>query len=199
MPIVIFSSSSVFALLKGNPATVLADPNSIVMTASTAKKYFGNEDPIGKVVAFNKKMQMKVTGIAEDIPANSHIEFDIVVPTANWAHSPFFNQWANNGVYVYVQLNPAVQPAQLMKLFPAFMEQYLGKYYREMGFKNDLIIRPLHGIYFETESPLDRDVKHGSKKMVYIFMSIAVLHFDHCLHQFYEPVNRKRLQTGRRK
>lgn len=164
-----------FRLLKGNPATVLADPNSIVMTASTAKKYFGNEDPIGKVVAFNKKMQLKVTGIAEDVPANSHIEFDIVVPTANWEHSPFFNQWTSNGVYVYLQLNPAVQPAHLMKQFPAFMEKYLGNFYRQMGFKNDLIIRPLHGIYFETETPLDREVKHGSKKMVYIFMSIAVL------------------------
>lgn len=164
-----------FPLLKGNPATVLADPNSIVMTASTAKKYFGNEDPMGKVIEFNKKMQMKVTGIAKDVPANSHIEFDIIVPTANWEHTGFFNQWTNNGVYVYVQLNPAVKPAHLMKMFPAFMEKYLGKFYREMGFKNDLIIQPLHGIYFETESTFDRDVKHGSKKMVYIFMSIAIL------------------------
>lgn len=164
-----------FPLLKGNPATVLADPNSIVMTASTAKKYFGNEDPMGKVIAFNKKMQMKVTGIAKDVPANSHIDFDIIVPTANWEHTGFFNQWTNNGVYVYVQLNPAVQPAHLMKMFPAFMEKYLGTYYREMGFKNDLIIQPLHGIYFETENTFDRDVKHGSKKMVYIFMSIAIL------------------------
>ena len=164
-----------FRLLKGNPATVLADPNSIVMTASTAKKYFGNEDPMGKVVSFNKKMQMKVTGIAEDVPANSHLDFDIIVPTANWEHTPFFNQWTNNGVYVYIQLNPAVQPSHLMKMFPAFMEKYLGKYYREMGFKNDLVIRPLHGIYFETENQFDREIKHGSKKMVYIFMSIAIL------------------------
>jgi putative ABC transport system permease protein len=164
-----------FRLLKGNPASVLADPNSIVMTASTAKKYFGNEDPVGKVVSFNKKMQLKVTGIAEDVPANSHIEFDIVVPTGNWEHTPFFNQWTNNGVFVYVQLNPAVQPSHLMKLFPAFMEKYLGEWYRKMGFKNDLILHPLHGIYFETDSSFDREVKHGSKKMVYIFMSVAIL------------------------
>src|SRR5262249_20273710 len=52
-----------FRLLRGNPATVLNDPLSIVMTASTAKKYFGNEDPIGKVVDFNKKLRLKVTGI----------------------------------------------------------------------------------------------------------------------------------------
>lgn len=165
-----------FRLLKGNPATVLADPLSIVMTASTAKKYFGNEDPIGKIVEFNKKMQLKVTGIAEDVPANSHLEFDIIVPTANWETSPFFNQWASNGMMVYVQLNPAEDPNHLMKLFPVFMEKYLGKIYRENGFKSDLVIRPLTGIYFETETTIDNGlVRHGSRKMVYIFMSIAIL------------------------
>ncbi|WP_207515874.1 ABC transporter permease [Longitalea luteola] len=163
-----------FRLLKGNPATVLADPLSIVMTASTAKKYFGNEDPIGKVVDFNKKMQLKVTGIAADVPANSHLEFDIIVPVANWEKEPFFNQWTANGIMVYVQLNPAVKPDQLMKLFPAFMEKYLGNYYRKTGFKSQLIIRSLRHIYFESQTPHD-DVKHGNKKMVYIFMSIAIL------------------------
>lgn len=163
-----------FKLLKGNPATVLADPMSIVMTTSTAKKYFGKEDPIGKVVSFNNEMQMKVTGIAEDVPANSHLEFDMIVPMAHWESTPWFNQWIANGVMVYVQLNPAVKPNQLMKLFPAFMEKYLGEIYRKYGFHNDLVIRPLRGIYFETETPHD-EVKHGSKKMVYIFMSIAIL------------------------
>lgn len=163
-----------FRLLKGNPATVLADPLSIVMTESTAKKYFGNEDPMGKVVDFNKKMQLKVTGIAADVPANSHLEFDIIVPTANWEHEPFFNQWTANGMMVYVQLNPAVKPDHLMKLFPAFMEKNLGSYYRKNGFKFQLIIRPLGEIYFESDTPHD-EVKHGSKKMVYIFMSIAIL------------------------
>jgi putative ABC transport system permease protein len=162
-----------FRLLSGDPATVLADPHSIVMTASTARKYFGNEDPVGKVVSFNKEMPLKVTGIAADVPANSHLEFDMVVPTSNWENTPWFNQWSSNGMMVYVQLAPAVQPDQLMKQFPAFMEKYMGKYYRESGWKSDLVIRPLHGIYFETES-LD-EAKHGSRKMVYIFMSIAVL------------------------
>ena len=163
-----------FRLLKGNPATVLNDPLSIVMTASAARKYFGNEDPIGKVVDFNKKMQLKVTGIAEDVPVNSHLDFDMVVPTSNWRNEPWFNQWPNNGLFVYLQLNPAVHPDQLQKQFPAFMDKYLGKFYRENGFKMDLIMKPLNGIYFEGENPFD-DVKHGSKKMVYIFMSIAVL------------------------
>ncbi len=163
-----------FPLLKGDPATVLNDPSGIVMTETTAKKYFGEEDPIGKEIEFNKDRRFKIAGIAKDVPVNSHLEFDILVPITNWRNTPFYNQWTNNGLYTYVQLNPAVDPAQLEKRFPAFMNKYLGAYYRENGFSMDLTIKPLKGIYLEGESPWD-PVKHGNRKMVYIFMSIAVL------------------------
>jgi putative ABC transport system permease protein len=162
-----------FPLLRGDPATVLKDPNSIVMTASTAKRYFGDEDPIGKIVDLNEKMKLRVTGIAADV-RNSHLDFDMVVPMANWEKIDFYNQWPANGVYTYVQLNPSVSPGWLQRQFPAFMDKYLGKYYRESGFKMGLALQPLRGIYLQGESPVD-PVKHGSKKMVYIFMSIALL------------------------
>jgi putative ABC transport system permease protein len=163
-----------FALLKGNPATVLNDPSGMVMTETTAKKYFGNEDPIGKEIEFNKERRFKITGIAKDVPVNSHLEFDMVIPNTLWHNTPFFNQWPNNGLYAYVQLKPAVKPEQLEKQFPAFMNKYMGSFYKANGFKIDLTIKPLKGIYFEGESPWD-PVKHGNRKMVYIFMSIAVL------------------------
>jgi len=163
-----------FRLLKGDPATVLNEPTSIVMTASAAKKYFGNEDPIGKVVDFNKRLRLKVTGIAADVPVNSHLDFDMVVPISNWRNEQWMNQWPNNGLFAYVQLNPKVQSEQLKKQFPAFMDKYMGKFYKESGFKMSLTINPLTGIYFEGESGFD-SVKHGSKKTVYIFMSIAIL------------------------
>jgi len=169
-----FFSFFSFHLLKGDPAAALNEPSSIVMTASAAKKYFGNEDPIGKVVKMNKEMDLKVTGIAEDAPVNSHLDFDMVIPLTHWKNAPWMNQWPSNSLFVYVQLNPATNPEQLKKLFPAFMDKYMGKYYKENGFKMDLSINPLKGIYFEGETPFD-NVKHGSKKMVYIFMSIAVL------------------------
>jgi len=169
-----FFSFFSFRLLRGNPATVLNDPLSIVMTQSAAKKYFGNDDPIGKVIDFNEKMRLKVTGIAEDVSPNSHLNFDMLVPLANWRNEFWMNQWPNNGLFVYLQLNPSVHPDQVQKLFPQFMDKYMGKFFREAGFKMDLVMKPLLGIYFEGENPFD-GVKHGSKKMVYIFMSIAVL------------------------
>ncbi len=163
-----------FPLLKGNPAIVLKDPKSIVLTASAAKKYFGNEDPIGKVLQMNKSMQLKVTGIAKDVPVNSHLDFDMIVPISNFKNDGWFNQWPSNSLFTYIQLKPGASPEQLSKRFPQFMDKYMGKYYAESGFKMDLKINAFKDIYFEKETPFD-NVKHGNKKMVYIFMSIAIL------------------------
>ena len=165
-----------FSLLRGDAATVLKDPNSIVLTRTSAKKYFGAENPMGKVLQFNKQQQLKVTGICEDLPSNSHLQFDMVVPfeilhdiqPASW-----FMRWPDNGLFTYVQLNPAVAPAQLEKQFPAFMDKYLGEYYASAGFKMGLMLKPLSQIYFSSGG-FD-NVKHGSKKTVYVFMSIALL------------------------
>jgi putative ABC transport system permease protein len=165
-----------FKLLKGNASTVLKDPNSIVLTKATAKKYFGNEDPIGKILEFNKEKQLKVTGVAADVPSNSHLQFDMIIPLeilrpdvpADW-----WTQFPSNNMFTYVQLNPAVDPAQLKKRFPAFMDKYLGSFYATSGFKMGLTMEPLNKIYFAPDT-FD-NVKHGSKKMVYIFMSIAIL------------------------
>ncbi|HVS94885.1 MAG TPA: ABC transporter permease [Puia sp.] len=162
-----------FPLVKGDPATVLSDPTSIVMTASTAKKYFGDADPIGKVVEMNEHIRLKVTGIAADVPSNSTLDFDMVMPLSYFRHDYWMNQWPANSVYTYVRLAPGVDAGQLTKRLPAFMDKYLGKFYRENGFKMSLALRPLKDIYFSSDRA--DNVKHGSRKMVYVFMSIAVL------------------------
>jgi putative ABC transport system permease protein len=165
-----------FALIKGNAATVLRDPNSIVLTKTSAKKYFGNDDPIGKIVQFNKNEQLKVTGVCEDVPVNSHLQFDMVISLSTLratAPPDWFTQFPSNNMFTYVQLNSSVDPSQLQKRFPTFMNKYLGEYYAASGFKMGLTIKPLSEIYFATDA-FDR-AKHGNKKMVYVFMSIAIL------------------------
>lgn len=165
-----------FPLIKGNAATVLKEPNSIVLTETSAKKYFGNEDPMGKVLQFNKQQQLKVTGVCKDVPVNSHLQFDMVIPIdalRSIVPPDWYTQFPSNNLFTYVQLNPAVNPAQLKKRFPAFMDKYLGSFYAASGFKMGLTIQPLDKIYFASDS-FD-NAKHGNKKMVYVFMSIAIL------------------------
>jgi putative ABC transport system permease protein len=165
-----------FRLFKGNAANVLKEPSSVVLTQATAKKYFGDEEPVGKVLQFNKNQLLKVTGVCEDVPVNSHLQFDMIISlsTLRSVVTPdWYTQFPSNNLFTYIQLNPAVDAVQFQKRLPAFMDKYLGEYYASSGFKMGLIIKPLNQIYFASDS-FD-SVKHGNKKMVYIFMSIAIL------------------------
>ncbi len=100
-----------FDLLKGNPETALADPTSIVLTESTAKALFGDQDPINKLVKIDNDREQKVTGIIKDIPEQSTFQFDILLPfafyeaTQSWVRNAKDN-WANNTFQMYVELQP---------------------------------------------------------------------------------------------
>ena len=100
-----------FNMLKGDPKTALNDPSSIVITESTAKAFFGDEDPINKLIKVDKGQDLKVTGVIQDVPRQSQFRFDYVLPfayyeaTQGWVrHSK--DSWNNNSFQMYVQLQP---------------------------------------------------------------------------------------------
>ena len=108
-----------FTLLEGEASAVLSDPYSIVLTQSTATALFGTEDPLNKTVRFDDKNNLKVTGILKDLPANSTLQFNYLVPfsyletTDSWvklARSKGFG-WTN--FTTYVQLKPGISLAQV--------------------------------------------------------------------------------------
>ena len=121
----------------------------------------------------NKETPLKVTGIAKDVPSNSHLDFDIVTSLERRKDAGFMSTWINNGLYTYVQLAPNVTQAQVEKQLPAFMEKYMGSDMRKYGFKFSLFLTPLKDVYFDNVT-FD-NVKHGDKTVVYIFLSIAIL------------------------
>ncbi|MCK8492702.1 ABC transporter permease [Spirosoma sp. RP8] len=163
-----------FPLLKGDPATALLDPASVVLTESTAKKYFGSVDnAMGKIIKVDKNLAVKVTGIAQDVPANSHLDFDLVIPLENYKDRGWMTAWINHNLFTYVQLAPTVSEAQVERNFPRFMDKHIGLLMKESGFKFTLSLTPLRDIYFE-EGVID-SAKHGDKRVVYIFLSIAIL------------------------
>lgn len=169
-----FFSLFSFPLIKGDAATVLKDPGSVVLTETTSKKYFGNIDnAMGKVIELDKNLQLKVTGIAKDVPSNSHLYFDLIVPLSNYKDRGVMKTWINNGVYTYVLLDPHVSQQQVESRLPQFVEKHLGGELKKYGFHWTLSLTPLKDVYFENVT-FD-DVKHGDKTVVYIFLSIAVL------------------------
>lgn len=123
-----------FPLVKGNEATALKDPYSLVMTESMAKKYFKDEDPIGKVVELkiydgDRKFPFTVTGVVKDIPKNSTIQFGFIAPmhTALMVYPQFENFWSLSWVttYALVDNNSAIKEKE--KQSSAFYEKYVGK------------------------------------------------------------------------
>jgi ABC-type antimicrobial peptide transport system permease subunit len=97
-----------FPLINGNAETALAQPNAILITEDMAKKYFGHEDPIGKILKKDNKDNLVVTGVLKNIPANSHWQFDFVMPMSAIAHSDWRlnrNIWPSYDFYDYIQLD----------------------------------------------------------------------------------------------
>ncbi len=99
-----------FRLIKGDPATALKEPRSIVLTNSTAKALFGDQDPINQLVRLDDHDDLKVSGVTEDVPDQSTITFDYLLPfdyfesTQEWVRNAK-NSWDNNSFQMFVQLN----------------------------------------------------------------------------------------------
>jgi putative ABC transport system permease protein len=98
-----------FKILKGNPEHLLDAPHSIVLTKSIAEKYFGNKNPVGKVLKLENKYEFTVTGVMQDVPVNTHFQFSMIGTYADVNNkiiaADFSNQWAAYfGSYTYVLL-----------------------------------------------------------------------------------------------
>lgn len=100
-----------FEMMKGDPNTALSDPSSIVITESTAKTFFGDQDPINQLIKVDNGQDLKVTGVVKDVPRQSFFEFEYVMPfayyeaTQSWVRYSKDN-WNNNSFQMYVQLQP---------------------------------------------------------------------------------------------
>jgi putative ABC transport system permease protein len=113
-------------LLSGNPEEALRDENSVVLSQSTARKYFGSEDPVGKQLAiFSDTILFAVTGVTEDVPSNSHFSYDLLLSFASFPLSES-NSWAGYNVHTYVVLNDERSAPGLQDKFPRLVEQYFG-------------------------------------------------------------------------
>lgn len=101
-----FLSMFSFSFASGNAETALNDKSSIVITESLATKYFGDEDPLGKVLLLNTKSSFTVTGVLEDLPGNSSIQFDYLLPFQFFwdENKQWLDSWGNNNIRTFVLL-----------------------------------------------------------------------------------------------
>jgi putative ABC transport system permease protein len=163
-----------FPLIKGNPETSLRDPNMMVMTRSLAKKYFGDEDPLGKtieVIATGDKLFFQITGVMEDIPQNSHFRFDMLISMKTVYPEPSMG-WTWNNYTTYVTLQAGVTK-ELME--EKFVE--IDKVHFEGGREHIpwiWTLEPIARIHLHSDL-VTGNQPNGSMAYVRLFSGVAIL------------------------
>ncbi len=116
-----------FALVKGDPATALRDPSSVVLSEKQARRFFGNADPVGRSLTLlvgGERVDHRVTAVMKDLPKNSHFRMEMVVrfdPTSHFADAPdFLTSWGNQAGWIYATLKPGTDVRQIQAQMPAW-------------------------------------------------------------------------------
>ena len=165
-----------YKLIEGEKGQVLKDPNSIVLSEESAVSIFGKENPIGKYVTNygDDTLTLRVTGIMENVPATSHLQFDALVSFSTIIKPNFSENWGGNWLNTYLELAPGANIADLEKKFPTFLKKYMKgdewKFY-------ELFLQPLADVHANSVD-ITHDYNNFQKfdrKYTYIFSVVAMI------------------------
>jgi putative ABC transport system permease protein len=169
-------------VLKGNPKKALEDPFSIMLTPELARKYFGDEDPMNKMIRYNGHFNLKVAGIFQPLPPNAHmhprmlISFNTLRDSAIYGEENLRTNWGNNSFFTFLLL-PAHYPVQkLIASFPAFIDRHMD--YKDYNGQapsrfTSLGLQKLTDIHLHSHTDYEAE-ENGDIGRVYIFSAIAI-------------------------
>jgi putative ABC transport system permease protein len=161
-------------LLKGDPEAALQGPNKLVLSESTARKYFAHENPIGQMIEISskrRKLSFMITGVFKDLPRNSHMKFDLLM-SLNTIYPAAYSNWIYASFYTYMLLTPGADAKALEAKLPPFIKKYILKDIpRAANWK--YLLQPLEDIYLYSD--LTYDTENGNGSMVYFLLIIAFL------------------------
>jgi len=167
-------------LIQGDDKKALAEPFSIVINKNLAKKYFGDEQPLGKTLKVGNDL-MKVTGVIDKVPDNSHFHFDAFISMNTYPHGQ--ETWSNVGYYTYLLLDKNADPKKLQAKFPQLVAQHVvPEVQHDMGVSlaeaqkavNTFVfyLKPITDIHLRTATKFDIE-PNGDISYVYIFGALA--------------------------
>jgi putative ABC transport system permease protein len=175
-----FADASFFEIfsipfLSGDPATALKNPYTIVITEDMAQKYFGTEDPMGKILRIGGETDYTVTGVVKNVPRNSHIRPNMLrsFETLAVQNPRVMQAWLNVEFRTYLLLTEHADWKAVEAKFPDLVEQHLGERLRALGGRLDLFLQPMTSIHLY--SSRDYDVPSaGDIRYVTLFSGIAL-------------------------
>jgi putative ABC transport system permease protein len=169
-----------FEVLEGNRETCLSQPYEMLISEKLAQKYFGSEEPVGKVISFSKQMDvhttgslnesydLTITGVMSDVPENSHLRFDYIVSfDSSPQNRERLTDWGRSSYYNYVELLPGVSPLglhdRLAEYTPRFRGRDVAKY----------VLQPLKDLHWQSVSYEFPGTVTNDKKTIALFSTIA--------------------------
>ncbi|MFC2165850.1 ABC transporter permease [Acidobacteriota bacterium] len=163
-----------FPLSQGDEQKALSNPHSVVITENVAEKYFADENPLGKTILLRENLALTVTGVAKNIPQNSHIQFDFLAPfsvASNLMRDPsFLESWNVNSYATYVKIQKGTPVEQINQKITGFLDGRVVD-----ALKEKLYLLPLKDIHLRTNHIRPNVSTPGDIKYVFIFSAIALL------------------------
>ncbi len=163
-----------YPLLRGDKKFALQSPGGILITENMATKYFGQQDPMGKLILINNKDNYKVVGILANIPSNSHLQFDFIIPMSAIEATDYDlknKTWGSFNYYTYLELNNSIPPSGLANLTAQILKIYK---VHVPEFKIEFHLQPLLGIHLGQALQIDQP-GHGNMQYVNIFFIVAII------------------------
>jgi len=167
-----------FPLVKGSRKTALAEPFTAVITETTAKKYFKNNDPVGKTLVTLNNIPVKITAVAKDVASNSSIHFNMLISfatvtaPANAGYFFWMNTWTTQVNYTFLQLKTNADIPKLTSRISAMMHEHMP----ETEYQYKPYLQPLDDIHLHSQNILYAEHFHtNSSKLIYTLLIIAGL------------------------
>ena len=176
-----FAEASFFDLFsiplrRGAPETALAVPGTVILTETTAHRYFGDTDPIGQIINYENSIDLTVAGVVADVPSNSHLQFDVLITleTPGIAGDGWLENWHRSATMIHVLLRPDATPDALEAKLPRFVDAYL----KETLDEHEVYTLSLHAltdIHLHPHRAPEQVWAASNLKYVYIFSIIGLL------------------------
>ncbi|MBT1711228.1 ABC transporter permease [Fulvivirgaceae bacterium PWU5] len=171
-----------FPLLKGADSLVLRDPFTMVVSESFAKKYFGEQDVVGKILKCDGKQEYVITGVFKDVPENTHLKFDALFSFESLLKilgpketEELMTNWGWEGNYTYVELNSSTSAAALQAKLPAFVEKKMGNTLREWNEWMEFTLQPLSSIHLYSIAPDELEAGGDGKSINFLGVIAAFI------------------------
>jgi putative ABC transport system permease protein len=166
-----------YPMLEGNPKHALTEPYSVVLSETTAKKYFGKESALGKTMKLSDTIAVKVTGVITDVPTNSHFGFDAVLSRTtitDMRKGQPEDNWFNNGYYTYLLLKEGHDYKKFEAKANEFIHKQMAEERKTSGLWYDFVVQPLTSIHLYSNTGSEFQ-PNSDVSYVYIFSGAAIL------------------------